>query len=560
MSGSGRPGRLLKAPGNRRRRGMAVTRGRKPSSYRTRLTGRLMRFKGARRKTAGPPPIFSNCALAICHRALRAELPVGVDHRLAVGPRLGEPFCGEALADLLQATLQGLARRQYFQTVSGELLTVPLVLILRPPPAARFGGGGNLEQRILRGLVEPIKGRLVHQGDVLREPRLRVVEIGHGLPCLAVVAGGDRSHEGVDQAGGKRLLQVGRLDRHRIGADDLGDALGSRVVHPPGEPPHIRDGVDLLLRVDALGRPGHREQHHQALRGEFAFDRRLRRRPQFARLVVARGQERDHVDAEHGIFVVVHCNQDVARFGLADPHRALDRSRREQRRVGINLDRELAAGHIPDVLGEGGEVLAVKVVSGVGGRETPLDLCAGRRGGERERDSGCDRRESYNWHGPRAPRAEFAKLPPAPSYRRLQRHWNVKNPQKARLTRGRVSAQGDGNGTLRLGRMRPYKAGKYMRRRTACKPTAAGIFGSRHATVYRTVRPRAYADASKRPYPGTVPCRPRASRIAHSVTWLLVSTGLLSSCSSTSTSSSTRKSVQLMKMACTSGRSTRRTS
>ena len=30
MSGSGRPGRSLKAPGNRRRRGMAVTRGRKP--------------------------------------------------------------------------------------------------------------------------------------------------------------------------------------------------------------------------------------------------------------------------------------------------------------------------------------------------------------------------------------------------------------------------------------------------------------------------------------------------------------------------------------------------
>src|SRR5215510_9541338 len=103
MSGSGRPGRLLKAPGNRRRRGMAVTRGHKPSPYRTRLTGWLMRFKGARRKTAGPPPIFRGTARAICHRALRAELSVGVDHRLAIGPRLDEPFCGEALTDLLQA-------------------------------------------------------------------------------------------------------------------------------------------------------------------------------------------------------------------------------------------------------------------------------------------------------------------------------------------------------------------------------------------------------------------------------------------------------------------------
>src|SRR5262249_30180944 len=153
--------------GNRRRRGMAVTRGRKPSPYRTRLIGRLMRFKGARRKTVGPPPIFGNYALAISGRALRAELLVGVDHGLAVGASLGEPFCGEALADLLQASLQGLARRHHFQAVGGELLAVPLVLFLRPPPAARFGGGGNLEQRVLRRLVEPIKGRLVDQGDVL---------------------------------------------------------------------------------------------------------------------------------------------------------------------------------------------------------------------------------------------------------------------------------------------------------------------------------------------------------------------------------------------------------
>src|SRR5262245_33250279 len=131
MSGSGRPGRLLKAPGNRRRRGMAVTRGRKPSPYRTRLTGWLMRFKGARRKNPpGPRQFFGDCALAIGDRALRAELPVGVDHGLAVGACLSEPLCGEALADLLQAGLQGLAWRQYFQTVGGELLAVPFVLIL----------------------------------------------------------------------------------------------------------------------------------------------------------------------------------------------------------------------------------------------------------------------------------------------------------------------------------------------------------------------------------------------------------------------------------------------
>ena len=37
-----RPGRLHQAPGNRRRRGMAVTRGFDPAPYRTRLTGRLI--------------------------------------------------------------------------------------------------------------------------------------------------------------------------------------------------------------------------------------------------------------------------------------------------------------------------------------------------------------------------------------------------------------------------------------------------------------------------------------------------------------------------------------
>jgi hypothetical protein len=55
MSGSGRPGRLLKAPGNRRRRGMAVTRGRFALADRTRLTGRLMLTKGARREIHRAP-------------------------------------------------------------------------------------------------------------------------------------------------------------------------------------------------------------------------------------------------------------------------------------------------------------------------------------------------------------------------------------------------------------------------------------------------------------------------------------------------------------------------
>src|SRR5207253_8844532 len=109
-------------------------------------------LKGGAGEHGGAPADFGDRVPAISRRALRAEPLVGVDHGLAVGAGLGEPLRGEALADLLQARLQVLARRQYFQAVGGELLAVPLVLILRHPPAARFGGGGDLEQRILRRL------------------------------------------------------------------------------------------------------------------------------------------------------------------------------------------------------------------------------------------------------------------------------------------------------------------------------------------------------------------------------------------------------------------------
>src|SRR5262249_13748424 len=53
----------------------------------------------------------------------------------------------------------------------------------------------------------------------------------------------------------------------------------------------------------------------------------------------------------------------------------------------------------------------VKVVGGGGGGKAPLDLRAGRPRGERKRERRCERRESYLWHGPRAPRAEFANCP-----------------------------------------------------------------------------------------------------------------------------------------------------
>jgi hypothetical protein len=54
VSGSGRPGRLLEAPGDRRPRGMAVARAVHCTPYRTRLTGRLIREGGPVAKPPGP--------------------------------------------------------------------------------------------------------------------------------------------------------------------------------------------------------------------------------------------------------------------------------------------------------------------------------------------------------------------------------------------------------------------------------------------------------------------------------------------------------------------------
>jgi hypothetical protein len=57
---------LLKAPGNRRRRGMAVTRGRVALADRTRLTGRLMLIKGARWKIHRAPANFQDRRFDSC--------------------------------------------------------------------------------------------------------------------------------------------------------------------------------------------------------------------------------------------------------------------------------------------------------------------------------------------------------------------------------------------------------------------------------------------------------------------------------------------------------------
>src|SRR5260370_21359068 len=110
MSGSGRPGRLLKAPGNRRRRGMAVTRGASLASQNPAYRP-ADALQGGSAENRRAPTNFGDRASAVSRRALRAELLLSVAHRLALGASLCEPRPRESLAALPQAPPLVLTRR-----------------------------------------------------------------------------------------------------------------------------------------------------------------------------------------------------------------------------------------------------------------------------------------------------------------------------------------------------------------------------------------------------------------------------------------------------------------
>src|SRR5262249_55670300 len=50
--------------------------------------------------------------------------------------------------------------------------------------AALLGDNRRVEDRFLRRLVERVERRLVHEGDILRNPGLRIVEMRHAFPGL----------------------------------------------------------------------------------------------------------------------------------------------------------------------------------------------------------------------------------------------------------------------------------------------------------------------------------------------------------------------------------------
>ena len=114
---------------------------------------------------------------------------VSGDHGLTFGAGLFRPIGRQLLADFLETGLQRRRWRKHLHLVGLKLFEIPLRLLFRELPAAFFGDRRRLQDRILGRLVERVKSRLVHEGYVLRNPGLRIIEVRYGFLGLAVVAG-----------------------------------------------------------------------------------------------------------------------------------------------------------------------------------------------------------------------------------------------------------------------------------------------------------------------------------------------------------------------------------
>ena len=215
----------------------------------------------------------------------------------------------------------------------------------------------------------------------------------HAFPGLAVIAGRARGHERVHDAGGQRLRQFRRLDGDRLRADKFGDARGADIVGAPLQALHVVKGVDVFLGINALRTPRHREEEHQALRRELLFDGRFRGEPQLPGCRIARRQERNNIDAEHRIFVLMPRDQNLTRLRLSGGDRALDFRRLEQRCGGMHGNLQLAAGGVADVLGERDQVHRMRIVRRIGRRQIPFGL---RHYGSGKRRDGDGHRARVN--------------------------------------------------------------------------------------------------------------------------------------------------------------------
>ncbi len=78
---------------------------------------------------------------------------------LPEAPAFCSQSAGQLLADLHELGLEGRGGRLDLHALGGELLEVPVGLLLGDLPAAGLGLGGGLEEAVLRRLVEGGEGQ-----------------------------------------------------------------------------------------------------------------------------------------------------------------------------------------------------------------------------------------------------------------------------------------------------------------------------------------------------------------------------------------------------------------
>ena len=127
----------------------------------------------------------------------------------------------------------------------------------------------------------------------------------------------------------------------------------------------VGKAVDGLLRVEALAGPrSHGHESHPVLlehvveEGGLGID-------EFHRLVVVDGHTRGVVEVVHRRFVAVDAEADLADLDLAGLHCALDRVELDQAVVSAQIDLQLAAALVLDLLDELARVLGEKAGLGI---------------------------------------------------------------------------------------------------------------------------------------------------------------------------------------------------
>ena len=195
------------------------------------------------------------------------------------------------LPDRVELRRQPGGRFHDLDAVRRHGFDVTLVFGFAGLPAARLRLLRRAEHGFLLAGAKLAERRLADDDHVLRQERLRVVVVLQIIPRLAVHSGGARCDHRVDQPGSERLRNVRHLHGRRHRADQFGKARRRRTVRAELGALQIAEGIDFLLGIDALRRPGHGVEQLDALSVETFLDVGLRGLPEVALLRVAVGQK-----------------------------------------------------------------------------------------------------------------------------------------------------------------------------------------------------------------------------------------------------------------------------